>query len=499
VEPYEQFAEVYSISDLHLTVGDHVDTVAADGLARTVQALADRAAALRTGSAALVVNGDTVDFLDIKKEACFDPLGAPAKLRDAFRDNAGFWTALEKFATVGTVVLTLGNHDIELAMPTCRAMLRARIGGRLVLAFEGAGYRCRIGETNAFFVHGNDEDEWNTIDHDRLARVAAAVAAGVRHEQWEPNEGTRLVIEVLNKQKQDHPFIDYVKPEKPWLLELVAKLGFGGLARQYAEVAPRRVSAIARYAVRGQRRALAYLGDGEASSDPEQPATLFDGDELLLQAHRRHRAGERVLDSDAGAGTLGLRDLLRRKPARDDEIRAHILSSLAGDTTFVAAQGDATFRALDRKLGPDIHWIVCGHTHLRRALREGGRAYFNSGTWMRLLALYPPTFAGEFAKVLAGLNATTRQELDRITWSDNGVPRPLVLREPTVVILRATDFGGEGWLADGASPRPAVPAAPVPAVPAAPVPAVPAPAGRADPESWRTFPPVDRTHLKVVL
>jgi hypothetical protein len=159
-------------------------------------------------------------------------------------------------------------------------------------------------------------------------------------------------------------------------------------------------------------------------------------------------------DPDAGASTLGIRDVFRTQRAPDAEIRDHILSSLVGDTTFVPSQGDAIYQALGPKLGREIGWVVCGHTHLRRALQDGERrAYFNSGTWMRLLDLYAATAAeGQLARVLAALDATTRAELDAITWRKDGVPHPLVLREPTVVLLRRTDDGGEGWLANAAAP-----------------------------------------------
>jgi hypothetical protein len=39
------------------------------------------------------------------------------------------------------VVFTLGNHDLELRLPSCQSLLSERIGGSLILALDGAGAR----------------------------------------------------------------------------------------------------------------------------------------------------------------------------------------------------------------------------------------------------------------------------------------------------------------------------------------------------------------------
>ena len=55
---FESFAEVYSVSDLHLADGAAVDTQSVTLLAKTVRALAIRAKALKGRKAALVINGE---------------------------------------------------------------------------------------------------------------------------------------------------------------------------------------------------------------------------------------------------------------------------------------------------------------------------------------------------------------------------------------------------------------------------------------------------------
>lgn len=449
---YDEFTEVYSISDLHLSVRGFGGEPVAASLANAVRALLARARALPGNNppepdkrAALVVNGDSVDFLDVPPQQHFDPEGAPQKLRDVIQHNQPFFVALDEFSRVGVVVLTLGNHDVELALPQCQAILRRTIRGALVLAFDGAGYRCRVGRATAYFLHGNNQDEWNHIDFDLLGRIAAALNTGNPPERWDPNEGTKLVIELLNQLKGAHPFVEYVKPEKPWLFELIDKLGIETLGAQYGRLAPRQVAATARYATFNRTAQSTYLGEGSASSGQ---ATLFDANELLWSAEESHRRGLDVLAGDEQASeTLGW---VRRQRKPPDEIRAHILSSLVGDTTFEVAQSDSVYEALRSKLQREIKIVVCGHTHLRRSYRDrSDRIYLNSGTWMPLLDLYDASAEnGQFQYVLQGLHATTRDELAKISWYRGTEQRPLLLRRNTVVLLQASAAGADAWLAD---------------------------------------------------
>lgn len=64
MDPYEQFIEVYSISDLHLTIGDNVDGQALAALDKTVTQLTARTKLQKKQRTALVVNGDIVDLTE---------------------------------------------------------------------------------------------------------------------------------------------------------------------------------------------------------------------------------------------------------------------------------------------------------------------------------------------------------------------------------------------------------------------------------------------------
>ncbi len=421
---YEEYDVVYSISDLHLSVGGPSATSDVELLADVVRELRGASTHQR---AALVLNGDIVDFLDIEPVTVFDFDGAASKLDRVFASNARFWAELEVFASEQTVVLTLGNHDIELTLPQCRAMLRKRLGPRVLLAFEGAGYRCRVGGCNVLFTHGNNEDPWNAVDLEALGAAASASAAGVRPLPWESNEGSKLVVEMLNEQKARHPFMDYLKPEGPWLLGLFERLGYGSKISIYSGMISRQVSAKVGFASR--RTAQRYFLGGES----EVADIQYDAEELMWDARRGARGGPGFDPS----GNLGLGRASAAKPEEVTEYVRTQMQDQGRQATFEVNASDELYGALREKIGSEIHVLVCGHTHLRRAWRDSAqRAYFNTGTWLRLMD------AGRASQSPAGLEAilgafaaTSRDELDEITWVDDAVSKPLVSARPTVLRL----------------------------------------------------------------
>lgn len=145
----DEFDVAYAVSDLHLGGSDERRIFNQGELMRAaLQVIADDARGRRV---LLVLNGDLVDFLAVEGATYFDPDGALTKLARVAGDD-GFKPVFDGLAEVadagGTVVLTLGNHDIELTRPACRIWLEERITrngaakGRLVLALDGRGYRC---------------------------------------------------------------------------------------------------------------------------------------------------------------------------------------------------------------------------------------------------------------------------------------------------------------------------------------------------------------------
>ena len=71
-----------------------------------------------------------------------------------------------------------------------------------MLAFDGAGFLCRVGNATVLCVHGNEVDDWNITDYETIRRAGRDLQQGRSVEAWVPNAGTHLVIEVMNDIKK---------------------------------------------------------------------------------------------------------------------------------------------------------------------------------------------------------------------------------------------------------------------------------------------------------
>jgi hypothetical protein len=74
-------------------------------------------------------------------------------------------------------------------------------------------------------------------------------------------------------------------------------------------------------------------------------------------------------------------------------------------------------------IGPDIHFVVTGHTHLERAIAdEPNRFYFNTGTWIRLLRFTEDILKDEasFKQAYQVLNDGSMDAIDRAAGKRKG-------------------------------------------------------------------------------
>lgn len=123
------FDEVHVVSDLHLGGRQGFQIFGSTKeLASLILALAATDAQRRV---ALVINGDFIDFLAEEPGSYFDTERAVAKLDRVVGDTAfaPIFAALRQLAaTPGrTLVINLGNHDLELALPWVRAHFLAML------------------------------------------------------------------------------------------------------------------------------------------------------------------------------------------------------------------------------------------------------------------------------------------------------------------------------------------------------------------------------------
>jgi UDP-2,3-diacylglucosamine pyrophosphatase LpxH len=456
------FSELFVVSDLHLG-GDHPSRQIFDQGARFA-ALVDHLVKrpIATDPQGLVINGDLVDFLAQPDATYFDVENATTQLKAIVEAFPDVWAALQKFvATEGRrLVIVLGNHDLELALPWVRDALLNTLTdnkderrGRVTLVFDGSGFRCTVGGATVLCVHGNEVDPWNVTDHETLRRVVHDCARGLPFRGWAPNAGSRLVIEVMNPIKRLYPFVDLLKPETKAVVPTLLALD------------PKKLVTIKAIAPAVQllrdsfRMAAHFLGEDDASAGPEDELDPVlrgafelgpaDGDNLtaaalLEAAERRFRDNEdpyRMLGGARRTQTLSYEQAfwswVRRKPI--EEVLFSALESLKKDRSFKLVAKDDTFNDLDALVSSDMDFILAGHTHLERALKRKRKTssgkdafYYNTGTWARLMQ-YDRVTLGNFQQFQAVFQtlADTAGGMAALDKRAN-----LVLRRPTVASIR---------------------------------------------------------------
>ena len=240
------------------------------------------------GKWCLVVNGDLVDFLAKPDPKCFDPLGAGKKLDNILNHRPEFkpvWDALKAVAKTNdaTLVIVLGNHDIELALPWMRKKLLDELSQgdaaalqRIHLVFDGTGFRCRVGEASVLCLHGNEVDEWNYLDYEKLREIGRDIHRDWPVANWTPNGGSQLVIDVMNGIKKNFPFIDLLKPESPSVLgpTLLA------LEPHYIKVIKRLAEAGGRSLWDKFSRPTGLLADMSVIATARQPTASMESDRV---------------------------------------------------------------------------------------------------------------------------------------------------------------------------------------------------------------------------
>jgi hypothetical protein len=377
------------------------------------------------------------------------------------------------------LIITLGNHDLELALPWVREQLLAELSGgddaargRITLCFESEGYHCRVGNADVLCVHGNEVDAWNVTDYEALRRVCRDAGRGGAVTPWTLDAGTKLVNDVMNPVKARYAFVDLLKPETQGVLPTLLVLD----PRQVTRVGDA-IPSGARLGWDQLRRAMGFLSEGEKialDAGRAAPAGLLRAmlggafgpaalprpdshgrEALLLRTEDQFKEGVEPLNLLAGSDGLeflgfgrALWNLITRKG--EDEVLREALERLKTDASFDLTQADDSYRALDATVPDDIDFLVTGHTQLERALplRGEGRFYFNSGAWVRLIHLAEEVLPSKeaFGPVYQAIKGGHMAALD-------GLPG-LVQRRPAVVTLWADDQGTHGELRHMAGGKP---------------------------------------------
>jgi UDP-2,3-diacylglucosamine pyrophosphatase LpxH len=452
-----ELRSLYVVSDLHLggRPGFQIFSSTAE-LAWLIDLVA---AAPQSGRHALLINGDIIDFLAEEPSIPFDPDGAVAKLDCVWCRFEPVFAALKRLLKTPhrLLIINLGNHDLELALPWVRAHLARRLTegdeaatARLLWVTDGTGVRCRVGNASVVCVHGNEVDSWNVTDYERLRRIGRDFQFGLPFEPWTPNAGTQMVIEVMNQIKREYPFVDLLKPETEGVLPILAALkpGIHRKLLDLAGIAGRKAWDLARmrsgflnadtpaaFPTTGYRPPPVFAAPApERSSE----ALLNDVESAWLQGVAPISLVRGTQDQQLGFWSA-TRDFASGKPKH--EVLREALEHLDRDRSFDPAAPDDTFRDLDAMVSADTDLLLAGHTHLERSQpRSRGRGhYFNSGTWARLIRIEPALRQNEaaFRSLFRVLNGGTIEALDNARVSLGGVDHPIVLRRNTVVLIEA--------------------------------------------------------------
>ena len=412
------FDEVHVISDIHM------GGQAGFQILRETQRLANFIRRLGKqrpeGRLALVLNGDVFDTLAEDFNGYVAIGDSEATVERIMKDSSfvAIWDALSDFVKLPgrTLVIVIGNHDIEIAFPPVQRLVLSRLAGedaaaraRIEFSVMGAGFTCTVGGRRVFCIHGNEVDAWNYNRYEDLAKVSRRMNADQPFAQgeWKPNAGTRMVKDVMNGIKRKYAWIDLLKPENSAAVGTLLVLD-PSQANKISEA----------FDIVAERQRGTAQVDARLSTDglPPQPAAarslaleemlgpnLIQGvgqgaDDMLLAAERNFNKRRVAGQTD---GTLGAPQLIFDRltgwltgVSKTEALRRALHDWLKDDKTFVTDAHDDTFKEVTKSVGPAIDFIVTGHTHLERAIDMGhGRYYFNCGTWIRLLQLTPAMLA----------------------------------------------------------------------------------------------------------
>lgn len=433
---------IYVISDLHLG-GDHPKQgdrstrgfrlcTRPDTIANFVDTVAEEVKV--HGPRELVLNGDTVDFLaerDIDT-ATWSPFTenqdwAIKKLNNIVKNNKIVFKSLNGFLEGGgRLTIILGNHDVELSLPSVREAFTRALGVKashdFAFIYDGEAYV--VGD--ALIEHGNRYDAWNQIDLDALRRTRSLLSRRQevsRERGFMPPAGSEMVTSVINPIKHAYPFIDLLKPETSAAVPILL-----ALEPSYRK----QLGRIASLAYRTRHHGLdkpaypTFGGDTSSASDfcsndfgrepvfdarsptefaPDESLALNRaikevlGDEasdflqdILAVPYRQLVPGSDISFSetiDRAVGFFGLVFGSKSEPI-DRRLRA-LLKAIRGlqneDTFKTDVETDTEYLESARQLTKGgFRYVVFGHTHKAKHVDLGGGCfYLNSGTWADVL------------------------------------------------------------------------------------------------------------------
>jgi predicted phosphodiesterase len=376
----------------------------------------------------------------------------------------------------GQVVIRLGNHDAELALPEVQAVLRAALKQPATIArglvFQtgedpaGSGGILQIGGAKILISHGEQNDLWNQLDYPRLTATAkatettAAGGGGSAAERFEYPPGSRLVKRLLNplKARYGMRFADLLKPD------------FQGAALTALAVNPLAVRTLLGgstlkilWQLHSRRAMAATFVDpqtGDGSAEPSEAdlglrerirgAGLDASEAGALQALLQPARAQSFAAPDETQDPDGRSASSRQNGALIKILRAGLSAYAAGQRRLAGREGERFFslapgesewseaQRLASKYG--VGAVLFGHSHAARFFTEGELVYLNTGTWIWLMQL-PPADA-DVAEWTRFLEALRRDPGLRQPVPEDEATGPRLLRRLHIARLQAHPAGG---------------------------------------------------------
>jgi UDP-2,3-diacylglucosamine pyrophosphatase LpxH len=366
--------KVVVISDLHLGDNAYLEDFSADSAF-----LAFLHWYAKEPETHLILNGDTIDFLQTQPLGAYTLHSAPAKVRAVAGAHPLAMQALADFTQAGNQISVLeGNHDIEFLFDAPRKAFLHCLTAAGADASRIRFQRSTLVEAPHYHIeHGHQADRLNRFDYDNLLLD--------RHiESLNYPWGSYFVHRVFNHVEPEYRFIDKIRPESAaaLLLRLVDPdrfhrfiLPFLGLKLE--DVIEDRLDKLRLAAVR-VRPMADFLMKGASGEDDALAAFSADWapvlDDLVLLENEKPRVSSGEFVSKGRVSDFMLEKLI-----------VHLQNSshqaIQRSAEYVAA-------AANRSYFSKAKVVVFGHTHhaLRHNLPDGAH-YLNSGTWTPLLRI----------------------------------------------------------------------------------------------------------------
>lgn len=416
---FNQFDRLYAISDLHLggVLGSQ-NFQEGELLAEAIKLFTKECPQKKI---ALVLNGDIIDFLAESSGEYLDTSENAVKKLEGIIKNPYYspiFKSLKNFVHTNNryLIFVLGNHDLELALPVvqnkilevlCDEKDPVATRGKVTFIVDGTGYKCKVGNKSILCMHGEYADVFNVIDYNALRKVIRSIKLSQEPDEWIPNAGTQLIVDIMNDIKKKHAFIDLLKPDVKGAVPILIALDPEQLIKIAKLLGP-----LAKF-VRDTLR-LPFLGGDEKLPEPisyddfslqsitEKAFKGFDvnskdiiEEKLLEITERNIQEGicpEDLIEEGEDLETLSVIGAIkaffrREKPSVIlGEVLENWLKSYVS-TAFNINAEDKNFRWIEENVGSDVHAVICGHTHLRRAIKciNSNSVYFNPGSWINFI------------------------------------------------------------------------------------------------------------------